>query len=184
MTILVTYGTVEGHTGKIARAIANQIEDAGHQVVLGDVREPGFAVPGRFDAVIVCGPIHMGHYPEPIVEFARSFKDALNAVPGALVTVSLTAASEHEDERMEADACAYHLSEATGWAPDMHHSAAGALKYLEYNFFKRFVMRRISDHAGGPIDTSKDYELTDWSRLSQFVSEFLAFAFSIPEDKK
>lgn len=177
MTILVVYGTVEGHTAKIARTIASQIEDAGHRVVLADVREPGFAVPGTFDAVLLCSPIHMGRYPEKVVQFVESFKKGLQQKPSALITVSLAIASQYEDERKEAQGYPYLLGEATAWVPDMRHNAAGAIKYLEYNFFKRYAMRRIVDHAGGPIDSSNDYELTDWAKLNLFVRDFLAFAY-------
>jgi len=178
VTILVIYGTIEGHTAKIAREIATRIEQAGHQVVLTDAREPGYAVPGTFDAVIVCGSIHYGRYPEPIVQFAKSFKDALNNAPSALVTVSLAAASEYEDERQEASAHAYHLSKATGWVPNIHHSAAGAIKFLEFSYFKRLIARHISAYTGGPLDDGQDYELTDWPKLNEFVSEMLTFTFT------
>lgn len=173
MEVLVAYGTVEGHTRKIASRVAERIESRGHQVVLVDLREPGFAVPGRFDAAILCGPIHIGRYPEPLVRFAHDFAPALNEKPSALITVSLGIASEHEDERREAQGFATQLCERTGWAPVMRHDAAGALKYVEYDFFKRWIMRRIARHEGGPVDTSRDHELTDWTALDAFVDEFL-----------
>lgn len=176
MIVLVLFGTIEGHTAKIARRMANQIEEAGHQVVLSDVREPGFAVPGTFDAVVLCGPIHMGKFPQPLVQFINDFSGALNDVPSALVSVSLSAASENEDERKEAEACAYELCDSTGWVPTMLHEAAGAIKYVEYNYFKRFAMRRIMAHRGGPVDTHSDYEMTDWEALNHFTASFLAKA--------
>jgi len=30
---------------------------------------------------------------------------------------------------------------------------------------KRFVMRRIAVKAGGPADTSRDHEMTDWDQV-------------------
>ncbi|MGB7181323.1 MAG: flavodoxin domain-containing protein [Burkholderiaceae bacterium] len=181
MRVLIIYATVEGHTAKIARFIGDEIEAAGHQVALSDVRQAGYAQPGEFDAVVVCGPIHMGHYPRELVRFATDFHDALNSVPSALVTVSLSIASEHTDEREEAKSFPYVLCESTGWAPLMRLDVAGALKYLEYNYFKRLAMRTIIKHAEGPagehVDTSKDHELTDWPALKTFVDRFLAHAF-------
>ncbi|MFK7963586.1 MAG: flavodoxin domain-containing protein [Burkholderiaceae bacterium] len=176
MLILVTYATVEGQTAKIARTAADQIESAGHEVILADVRQPGFAVPGRFDAVVVCAPIHNGHYPEPMVAFVDRFSDALNAVPSALITVSLSIDSPFEEERQEAQAYPYGLAEATNWAPGARCNLAGALKFSEYNYFKRLLMKRIAVHEQGTVDTSQDYELTDWAALQLFVGEFLADA--------
>ncbi|MEZ5738258.1 MAG: flavodoxin domain-containing protein [Burkholderiaceae bacterium] len=170
------YATVEGHTAKVARRVADVVESAGHHVIVSDLRQPGFAVPGRFDAAVLCAPIHMGSYPEPFVQFIRDFKAALNDIPTALVTVSLSITSQYEEEREQATAYPYLLCDETGWAPRMRHSAAGALKYLEYNYFKRLVMRRIAAHAAGPVDASKDYELTDWAALDEFTAQFLAEA--------
>lgn len=35
-------------------------------------------------------------------------------------------------------------------------------------------MKKISASAGGDVDTSRDYEYTDWERLEEFASQFLA----------
>jgi menaquinone-dependent protoporphyrinogen oxidase len=52
------------------------------------------------------------------------------------------------------------------------HHAAGALKYLEYDFFKRALMRQIARKEGASVDTSRDHEFTDWEALDAFVQEF------------
>ena len=176
MIVLVAYATVEGHTREIAGHIAERVESAGHEAILADLGQPGFAVPGRFDAIILCGPIHIGHYPSALVGFVQNWKHALNQVPTALVTVSLAIASDNENERAEARTYPEKLQEQTGWLPDARHDAAGALKYVEYDFFKRWVMRRISAAEGGPVDTSRDHVLTDWNGLDEFVDGFLSGA--------
>jgi menaquinone-dependent protoporphyrinogen oxidase len=48
---------------------------------------------------------------------------------------------------------------------------AGALAYSKYNFFIKLVMKAIARKAGGPTDTSRDYEFTDWPALDRFVLE-------------
>ena len=62
---------------------------------------------------------------------------------------------------------------ATGWRPARTLPVAGALLYTKYNFFIRFVMRRISRQAGGPTDTSRDYQFTDWAAIDRFVAELV-----------
>ena len=61
----------------------------------------------------------------------------------------------------------------TGWQPARAMPVAGALVYSKYNFFVRFVMKRIARKAGAPTDTSRDYEFTDWAALDRFVTESL-----------
>lgn len=172
MAILVLYATVEGHSRKIAEHVAADLESRGHMVVLGDLREPGFAVPGRFDGIVLCAPIHIGRYPDPLIHFATDWKDALDAVPNALISVSLAIASDSEEEREEARSYPLGVEKKTGYRPQFVHHAAGALKYLEYDFFKRMMLRHISAKEGGPVDTSRDHQLTDWDALDRFVADF------------
>lgn len=48
--------------------------------------------------------------------------------------------------------------------------------FSQYDFFKRWIMRRIAREKGTPSDTSQDYEFTDWLALDGFVDDFLAGA--------
>ncbi len=172
MRILVLYATVEGHTRKIAETLADEFEASYMDVILTNVSDPGYCDPGTFDAAVLCAPIHISRYPSGFVKYIQSWKSSLQEVPTVLVTVSLAIASDEADERKEAEGYPKDLTDKTGWYPDQYYHAAGALKYLEYDFFKRWMMRRISDSEGGPVDTSKDHELTDWPALRAFASEF------------
>ncbi len=176
MIILIAYATVEGQTAHIADRIAEQIEAAGHQVILADLSQPGFGLPAGIEATILCAPIHAGRYPPAMIRFVQDWKSELQAMPTALVTVSLAIASEHEEERAEAMSYPERLRAETGFQATVMHHAAGALKYIEYDFFKRWMLRRIAEKAGGPVDTSRDHELTDWTAVSAFVRSFLAQA--------
>jgi menaquinone-dependent protoporphyrinogen oxidase len=173
MNVLIFYSTIEGHTRNIAKAIARVAEESGHMVFLADAAQPGLADPAGYDAALLCAPIHMGKYPAPFVHFIEQWKASLTSVPTALVTVSLAILSKNENERKEAENFPRELEELTGWRADREHNAAGALKYLEYDFMRRWAMRYISGKEGGPTDTSKDYEMTDWAALEKFVAGFL-----------
>lgn len=172
MKFAVFYGTVEGHTRKIAGEIGSQLVAAGHSVEIIDISQPGLAGFRDIDAAILAAPIHIGKYPEVFETFVKSWKSELMAIPTAMVSVSLSIASPYEGEREESTHYPDGLESRTGWRADRIHHAAGALKYLEYDFFKRFMMRRIARHEHGPVDTKQDHELTDWDALASFVSDF------------
>jgi len=176
MLIMIAYATIEGQTRTIAERMAAEVELAGHKVMLADLSQPGFALPGDLDAIILAAPIHGGRYPPQMVRFIKDWKAELEAVPSALVTVSLAIASQNSEERAEATAYPDKLQSEAGWIPAHLHHAAGALKYLEYDFFKRYMLRRIAEAEGGPVDTWRDHELTDWAALAGFVHAFLAQA--------
>jgi len=179
MRILVLYATVEGHTRKVARVLAGEFEERSSEVILTNVSDPAYFDPGNFDAAVLCAPIHVGNYPSQFVQYIQNWKSALTDIPTALVTVSLAINSEHEEERKEAEAYPEKLVRKTGWQPEVYHHAAGALKYVEYDFFKRWMLRRIARSEGGPVDTSRDHELTDWEALKQFARKFMDDNFSV-----
>ena len=76
-----------------------------------------------------------------------------------------------EVQRHVADIANRFVSEA-GWHPSVIKIVAGALPYTRYNWFKRWLMRRIVAKAGGDTDTSRDYEYTDWVDLRAFAQQF------------
>ena len=60
----------------------------------------------------------------------------------------------------------------TDWRPERIKPVAGALLYTKYGVLKRLVMKLIVKQQGGPTDTSRDYDFTDWEALARFAEEF------------
>ncbi len=54
----------------------------------------------------------------------------------------------------------------------MSRIVAGAVPYTQYNWLKKWVMKRVVAKAGGDTDTTRDYEYTDWDDLRAFAREF------------
>jgi menaquinone-dependent protoporphyrinogen oxidase len=175
MRILVAYATRHGQTEKIARRIAAELGERGHSAELCDLDGGGKTVePSLHHAVIVAAPIHAGGYPPAVVSFLRREHARLNALPSAFVSVGLAIASKTSDGRAQTLPHVEKLCERAGFRPAHVELVAGALKYSEYGFLLRYVMRKIAAHEGGDTDTSRDYEYTDWVALAEFTRAFLA----------
>jgi menaquinone-dependent protoporphyrinogen oxidase len=43
------------------------------------------------------------------------------------------------------------------------------MAFTQYGPVLRWVMKRISRGRGGPTDTSRDHEMTDWAAVDQFA---------------
>jgi menaquinone-dependent protoporphyrinogen oxidase len=169
--ILVLYGTTEGQTAKIARAMAVQLRSSLIEVDL--VRAgAGDPKPAGYDGIIVAGSLHAGGYQEPVVKWLRAHAAELEPRPTAFVSVCLAVLSKQAPARDEARAIPKRFVDRLGWSPTVIKVVAGALPYTKYNFFIRWVMRRIAAAAGGDTDTSRDYEYTDWRDLRDFVDRF------------
>ena len=54
----------------------------------------------------------------------------------------------------------------------MIQQVAGALRFTQYDFFKKFIMRMIAKKAGEK-DPSGDKEYTDWARLNVLLNELM-----------
>jgi menaquinone-dependent protoporphyrinogen oxidase len=176
MIILVGYASVEGQSRKIAEAVAAEIETGGDRALLFDIGLGGEYAVGHPEAAILCAPIHAARYPASFVSFVRQEAPWLNSVQSAFVSVTLLIRSDLDEEQEEARHFPDVLFAESGWAPAMTHHAAGALRYREYDFFKRWMMTRMAAKENAPTDISQDHEFTDWMALSRFVKDFVAAA--------
>lgn len=91
MKIVLGYATKEGQSRKIARWVSDRLFEAGHSVevlALGDAEGLDLK---RFDRAILVGPVHAGHYPKPLVEFAGLHATGLGALATLFLSVSLAA---------------------------------------------------------------------------------------------
>lgn len=200
--ILVVYGTTEGQTRKIAEFIGEQLRNRGHvarvidaaSVEAKQVQPASAARPLRrrsappqgdspqgeggtaFDGAIAGGSLHQGQHQTALAHFVRENLSWLRGLPRAFFSVSLGIASRDADEVKDAQRLAQKFVDETGLDAGIVRCFAGALLYTKYDWFKRFIMRRIAEKEGGDVDTSQDHEYTDWDEVAAFVDEYLAAA--------
>ena len=171
MKLLIVYGTTEGQTRKIARYMEDVLQDAGHKVTIADATEEPPA-PDDYDTVLIGGSIHMHKYQSAVAHYITHHVAVLNKIPGAFFSVCLAVASDMEDEHHEAEKITKDFLAQTGWKPLLTTQIAGALKYTQYDFFKRLIMKMIAKREGRTTDTSQDYEYTNWDAVKKFVIAF------------
>jgi menaquinone-dependent protoporphyrinogen oxidase len=182
--IAILYATREGHTRRIAERLGEALGAAGYAAELANVAKlseaPDF---GRFAAVLLAASVHGGRHEREMVELVKRHRAALEGLPTAFLSVSLTEAGaedarEPQERRARAAADVKEMIDRfvheTGWHPDRIKPVAGALPYTHYNPFIRLVMRLIVKRQGGDTDTSRDYDYTNWDELVAFAQSFAA----------
>jgi menaquinone-dependent protoporphyrinogen oxidase len=175
MLILIVYGTTEGHTRHLSEYLAGRLKEAGHEAKVTDAAlATGELNPGDYDAVLVAASLHVGRYQSAVVEFARVHHEALNETPSAFISVSLSAAGVNPHDWQGLEQCLAQFLHETMWRPKAVHHAAGAIRYSEYDFFKRLAIQFIARQRGQKTVRSQDYDLTDYSALETFVDGFMA----------
>ena len=171
---LIVYATNYGQTAKIAGRMADLLIASGEAVTLVNAgNHPRDFHAGEYDGVIIGGSIIGGRHQRALVRFARSHRALLNAIPSAFFSVSGSAASPLETERAKARQLVDQFLDTAGWQPVLTETIGGAMAYTKYNPLLRWFIKRLAKAAGGPTDTSRDHQMTDWSQVERFVEAFV-----------
>lgn len=171
--ILIVYGSTHGQTSKIAHRIGDLLVAVGREVTLLDAAElPRTFEPRGFDGIIVGSSITYRRHQPAVLRFVRAHRHLLSAKPSAFFSVSGAAAGSTETERDKARRCVNRFLRETGWRPAFTATFGGAMAYTRYNPLLRWITSRMSAKAGGPTDTSRDHEFTDWTQVRDFAGDF------------
>ena len=183
MKAAVFFATREGQTAKIAEHIATDLRAHGMEVDVLNVKKSSAQIDwSGYSVAFVAASVHAEHHEREMIEFVRTHRGQLDQVGAVFISVTMSEAGAEDraappDRRQQAAADAQRMIDVfikeTGWTPSRCLPVAGALLYTRYNFLIRFVMKRISRKQGGPTDTSRDYEFTDWQGLDRFVDEIV-----------
>jgi menaquinone-dependent protoporphyrinogen oxidase len=176
------YGSVLGHTERIARAIEAELRGAGHEVALHrvDALPRGFAL-SAFDQVLVAAPVRYGKYPRPLRRFVAANLAGLNARPCTFVSVCGAAApAPTSAPREEARAYPRRFLAASGWQPARVEVVAGDTPYTKVDPITRWILKQISRSTSRPTDTSRDWDFTDWEALRRFAKGLAQGAVAPP----
>jgi menaquinone-dependent protoporphyrinogen oxidase len=178
MRILIVYATTEGHTRKLAAFAAERLSRAGHEARVCDAAHPDRCDLAGCQATFLIASVHLAHYQASLIDFAHANHDALNAMPTAFVSVSLSAAGDNPSDLAGLRDCVERLKRDTSWRPrDVHH-VAGAMLFSAYGLLTRLAIKYIARRRGKIITTSQDYDLTDCAAFGTFIDRFAAAAAS------
>jgi menaquinone-dependent protoporphyrinogen oxidase len=168
MTIQLLYSTAEGQARRIAERIAADLRDDGFYVQCEDVSSA--VMLRKPDAVVLIASVHVGKHAAVARTFVKTNLPLFNNIPAAFMSVSLSAS---EIDRTRARTYVDAFLNETGWKPGLTATVAGALRYTNYNFLKKLIIKRIAQQNGLPTDTSRDHEFTDWNEVGSFVNAFV-----------
>ena len=171
--VLVLYGTTDGHTAKVAARLGDALRSQALDVdVVLAGRDRMTPRADDYAAVVVAASVHAGGYQRRVKRWVREQAPALAGRPTAFVSVCLGVLQREAAVDRELDSIMGRFLQASGWRPTTTKVVAGALLYTQYNWLKRLVMKRIVAKARGDLDTSRDYEYTDWTDLESFAKTF------------
>lgn len=168
--ISILYDSRRGQTEKIALRIAEVLRDGGDRAVVQSIVATTESLnPAQYECVIIGASVHGGKHSRAVTTFVRHQFSQLTKKPAFFFSVSLSAAGVSEQQQANARGCLENFLGDTGWRPSESVTFAGALLYRKYNWFLRWMMKRIARKEGGDTDSSRDYEYTDWKAVEEFA---------------
>ncbi len=172
--VLIVYASHYGQTARIAQSMADRLGAAGVSTMLARVDDiPRLIPPATYDGIIIGASITYGKHQRSIRRFVGANREMLRRIPSAFYSVSGAECSPNEASRATAQQYIANFVKETGWQPPMAESIAGAMSYTKYSPIMRWIIRRISRKEGGPADTTRDYEYTDWEQVRRFADRFV-----------
>lgn len=170
---LILYATTEGQTAKIAHFVSNLLAKRGVKIDLHDTADmpPRFR-PDGYDRIFLAGSVHAGRHQRALEAFVRKHAEALDKTHTMFISVSLAAAGD-KTERKEALALAWKFVDSLGWKPTVVLTVAGALRFTQYDFFRRWIMSRLAREKGLETNGVEDMEFTDWPALERAAVKFM-----------
>lgn len=162
--VLVVYASSHGQTRKIARALADELHRAGHEVEIADALRAAPPPVADHDAVVLGSRVQFGVHARRLVEYRAE----LTTTPSYFFSVSMSAAG---DTSPDPQGYLEKLFIAARWRPRLAAVFAGALPYRDYHFLLRWIMKKISQRGGHTTDTRRNHEYTDWRQVQRFAAD-------------
>lgn len=165
MKSLIFYSTTDGHTRKVAQAIARDWQ--GEVEVYPVEQFEQFVGATDVDTVVVGASIRYGHFNRELVRMISRHSDWLNDIQSAFFCVNLTARKPGKDDPAKSPYI-QKLLHNTGWMPNQLAIFAGRLVYPQYKFLDKQMIRFIMKLTGGCTDGKSTIEYTNWSEVKRF----------------
>ena len=179
ISILVVYGTTDGHTAKIARFVGDALIGAGARVEVARAGTGNDPSPAGYDGVMVAASLHAGGYQRAVRRWLRHHAVDLSGRPTAFISVCLGILQQDPKVWADLDTKVDRLLHQTEWEPSVVKIVAGAIPYRRYGWLKRVIMQRLTRKAGVITDPTRDYEYTEWEDLRVFARGFLRRAGAV-----
>lgn len=189
LRVVLTYESKYGQTHKIAeycadivRAWPNQPPHKAHVIHIANVSSAELR---EADAIIVLTPTYFNRAPKSMRTFLLDHAHELARCPTtALFSVSSKGGSRAISDRTEATTLASDLVRSVGWQPSSIATFGGALAYPKYNLFLRFLAKTMAKRLGGPTDTTRIHEATDWDDVDRAMTRVLTISRELAGDQR
>ena len=170
--IVLLHAGREGQTRRICECMASCLESEGWTVSVLDLSDSNVLESVTKSRYLIIGAsVHYGHLPASLYRFIEQNRQLLAARSNAFFCVNLTARKPGKDTP-QGSAYMRTFLRKSSWRPQRLAVFAGALLYRRYVWYDRVMIRFIMWMTGGPTDTRRDVEFTDWDRVRSVARDW------------
>lgn len=166
---LIIYSSTDGHTKTICKQIINFLDDK-DLVKLVSLDEATKLNLIEFNKIIIGASIRYGKHSKEFYKFVELNKKILEEKKGIFFSVNVVARKPKKNTP-ETNPYVKKFLKTSKWKPEKIGVFAGKVDYPNYNLFDKYIIKFIMFITGGPTDTSRSYEFTDWSKVDDFAKE-------------
>ena len=173
MKIVILFASLEGQTRKIAHFARDMLREAGHDVALFDAADKTASIDlESADRIVLAGSVHERRHPMALEVFLAAHRQALEARPTLMISVSLSAAFPEGLE--EAEDYLVEMMMRTRFTPRHRALVAGAVRIRKYDYFARQVVRHVVMRGRDYDPDEEEHEFTDWAGLRAILEDFMS----------
>lgn len=166
-SVLLTYSTTDGHTGRICERLRQVIEQRGHRVSVVLLAQADALDLVAFDSIVIGASIRYGRHQPQVAQFIARHRALLERKTNAFFTVNIVARKPNKN-RPENNPYLLKFLRQISWQPKLLGVFAGKLDYPRYRFVDRMMIRFIMLITDGPTDPTTVVEFTDWKEVEAF----------------
>jgi menaquinone-dependent protoporphyrinogen oxidase len=156
--ILIAYASKQGSTAEIARAIAKELLAAGHTADAAEIAAS--TSPAGYAAVVIGGPMYMGHIDPLVGKFVKRHAGELAKLPVAGFVVCLAAASKDPEGMAWAEKALMKALAPT--EPVATAIFAGKLDPEKLSWLQRWMIKKVNSPVG---------DFRDWDAIAAWARE-------------
>jgi len=168
---LIIFSTTDGHTKKICDQIFNILSDS-HKIKILNLSSAFLEDLSNYNLIIVGASIRYGKHKKELYEFIRKNRRTLEKTETCFFSVNAVA-RKSEKNLPSTNPYMKKFLKQSGWIPDHTEVFAGEIDYKKYKFFDKHIIRFIMWLTGGPTDTSKKYDFTNWDNVQLFADRLI-----------
>jgi len=173
-SVLVLYHSRNGHTARVARAIAASVAEAGGRTERMDLVEASREGLdwSAHDVVVLGAPVLYGSYDKRVFDFVAAHRAHLDAKPNSFFNVSVVARTPAK-ATVEGNRYMQKFLQLSAWKPKDCKVVAGKVDYPNWPWHERKMIQLIMKMTHGPTDPSTVIDYTDWNDVAAYGRHLL-----------